>query len=158
MPINTDKPLCAVVFSVGSDHYALPAAELIEVLPLVTLRQLPQMPAWVAGLLNYRGTAVVVVDISCLMIGKPCQAVVSTRILLTPVQRRDGTRKILGLMAESVIGTVKILPETLRTTGIWNESAPYLGMLAMHEGEILQIIHPDRVLTGESRTLLELED
>ena len=158
MSIDTSKSLYAVVFSVGDDRYALPAADLIEVLPLLTLKQLPQTPEWVAGLLNYRGEPVLVVDISTLMTGKPCRAIVSTRILLTSVQRGDGTGKVLGLMAEGVTGTVKILPETLRTSEIWNKSTPYLGLLAMHEGEILQIIHPDKVLTGDSRILLELAD
>jgi chemotaxis-related protein WspB len=158
MVTDIDKPLCAIVFSVGTDRYALPAADLIEVLPLLTMKQVPQTPEWVAGLMNYRGNPVLVVDVSSLMTGKPCRANISTRILLTPVRRRDGTGRILGLMAECVTGTVKILPETLRATEIWNSNAPYLGMLAMHEGEILQIIHADKVLTGASRILLELED
>jgi len=42
MAFDPDKPLYAVVFSIGSDRYALPAADLIEVLPLLTLKQLPQ--------------------------------------------------------------------------------------------------------------------
>ena len=158
MAFDPDKPLYAIVFSIGSDRYALPAADLIEVLPLLTLKQLPQTQGWVSGVLNYRGTAVVVLDINSLVTGKACKAVVSTRILLTPVLRRDGIRRILGLMVEGVTGTVKILPETLRVSGVWSESAPYLGMLAMHGGEILQIIHSDKILTGESRALLELED
>lgn len=154
---DNNKPLYAIVFSVGHDRYALPAADLIEVLPLLTLKQMPQTPPWVAGCMNYRGNPVVVVDATSLMTGEPSRVMVSTRILLTPVRRRDGAERILGLMAEGVTETVKILPETLRATEIWNSSAPYLGLLAMHEGEILQIIHADKVLTGECRALLELE-
>ncbi|MCX7111909.1 MAG: chemotaxis protein CheW [Proteobacteria bacterium] len=158
MLTDTNKPLYAVVLSVGNDRYAIPVADLVEVLPLLTLKQLPQTPEWVAGLMNYRGNAVLVIDTSILMTGKPCQSIVSTRILLTSVRRKDGAGKLLGLMAEGVTGTVKILPETLRTAEIWNNGAPYLGLLAMHEGEIMQIIHADKVLTGESLKLLELEN
>ncbi len=154
---DPNKPLYAVVFSVANDRYALPVADLIEVLPLLKLKQMPQTPAWVAGLMNYRGSPVLVIDINSMMIGKPCQAIVSTRILLTPVRRKDGIEKILGLMAESVTGTVKILPETLRSSEIWNSDAPYLGLLALHEGEILQIIHADKLLTEDCLKLLELE-
>jgi chemotaxis-related protein WspB len=154
---ETNKPLYAIVFSVGKDRYAIPVADLIEVLPLLTLRQVPQTPAWMAGLMNYRGNPVWVVDVSTLMTGKPCRAIISTRILLTPACAKDGTVKILGLMAEGVTGTVKILPETLRASEAWNSNAPYLGLLAMHEGEMLQIIHAGKVLTGDARALLELE-
>ena len=155
---DTNKPLYAAVFSVGDDRYAIPVADLIEVLPLMALTPVPQTPEWVAGLMNYRGKPVLVVDVTMLLGGRPSRAMVSTRILLTPVLRQDGVEKILGLMVEGVAGTVKILPETLRATEIWNSSAPYLGLLAMHEGDILQIIHAGKVLTGESRSLLELAD
>lgn len=158
MTIESIKPLYAIVFSVGNDRYALPAADLVEVLPLMALKQVPKTPVWVAGVMNYRGDPVLVVDASTLMTGKPCREIVSTRILLSTVRRRDGVDKLLGLMAEGVTGTVKILPETLRVTEMRNNSSPYLGLLAMHEGEILQIVHADKLLTGESRNLLELEE
>ena len=123
----------------------------------MALKRLPHTPDWVAGVANYRGTAVLVVDTSLLMIGKPCRTILSTRILLTSVQSQDGAAKILGLMAENVTGTVKILPETQRFSEVWKENAPYLGLFALHEGEILQIIRPGFVFSGESRRLLELE-
>ncbi len=157
MLADTNKPLHAVVFSVGDERYAMPVADLVEVLPLLTLKHVPQTPLWVAGLMNYRGNPVLVVDINSMLTGKPCQMLVSTRILLTTLRRKDGADKLMGLMAEGVTGTVKILPETLRATEIWNCNAPYLGMLAMHEGEILQIINAHKLLTGESLALLELE-
>ena len=157
MLADANKPLYAVVFSVDGDRYAIPVADLSEVLPLMALRPAPQTPAWVAGWMNYRGNPVLVVDVTALLTGRPCLAMVSTRILLASMPCKDGSEKIVGLMVEGVAGTVKILPETLRTTEIWNSNAPYLGLLAMHEGDILQIIHAGKVLTGESHSLLELD-
>ncbi len=157
MLADANKPLYAIVFSVDGDRYAIPVADLSEVLPLMALRLAPQTPEWVAGWMNYRGRPVLVVDVTALLTGRPSRAMFSTRILLTPVPRKGGGEKTVGLMVEGVAGMVKILPEALRASEIWNSSAPYLGLLAMHEGEILQIIHADKVLTGESRSLLELE-
>ena len=158
MTHENSRPLCVVVLSVDTGRYALPIADLIEILPLMALKQVPLTPEWVAGLMNYRSDPVVVVDISLLMTGKPCRELLTTRILLASVRRRDGTRKALGLMVEGVTETMKIMPENLRSADIRNENAPYLGLLALHDGEMLQIIHADNVLTEESRMLLELEN
>ena len=51
-----------VVTTADRDH-ALPAARVLEVLPMVALTPLPLAPAWLAGVLDLRGTAVPVIDL-----------------------------------------------------------------------------------------------
>ncbi len=60
-----------ILFQLGSDRYALPAGQVAEVLPLVALKALLGAPAGVAGLIDYRGTAVPVIDLSALALGRP---------------------------------------------------------------------------------------
>src|SRR5438105_11295634 len=71
-----------LTFKIGSDRYALPASQMIEVVPLVSLKKIPQAPPGVAGIFNYHGQPVPVIDLSELTIGIPAQARVSTRIIL----------------------------------------------------------------------------
>jgi len=47
-----------LLFQLGQDRYALEASRVIEVLPLVSLKRIPQAPRGVAGLFNYRGRPV----------------------------------------------------------------------------------------------------
>jgi chemotaxis signal transduction protein len=71
-----------LVFQIGSNRYAQDARRVAEVLPLVGIRKIPQAPAGVAGVGNYRGAPVPAVDLSELILGQPAQSCLSTRIVL----------------------------------------------------------------------------
>ncbi len=62
-----------LVFQLGNDHYALDAAQIAEVMPLVDITRIPQAPAGVAGMFDCRGVPVPVVDLSQLMLGRSAQ-------------------------------------------------------------------------------------
>ena len=52
-----------LVFEVGGIRYALPAAEVREIVRAVTIVPLPTAPAMVEGLINVRGEVVPVLDV-----------------------------------------------------------------------------------------------
>jgi chemotaxis-related protein WspB len=133
-----------LVFAVGHDRYALEGRQVVEVVPLVTLRQIPKTPDYVAGVFNYRGRLVPVLDLCQLLQGRPCLARLSTRIILVHYQRHQSPRHILGLMAERVTDT----PSTDRTlpSGINVAEAPYLGNMATDEYGMLQYVHLEHLL------------
>ena len=67
----------------GSDRYALEAERITEVLPLVGLKKSIRAPPGIAGMLNYHGEFVPVIDLSELALGRPAPPRLSTRIILT---------------------------------------------------------------------------
>ena len=71
-----------LVFQLGKDRYAIEAHQVIEVLPLVNVKQIPQAPAGVAGVFDYHGTSVPLIDLAELALGKPSRRWMSTRIIL----------------------------------------------------------------------------
>lgn len=52
-----------LTFNLGDDLYAIPVSDVIEVIPLVQIKPLRLAPPWVAGLFNYRGSSVPVLDL-----------------------------------------------------------------------------------------------
>jgi chemotaxis-related protein WspB len=44
-----------LLFEIGNGRYALETSQIIEIVPLVNLKKIPTTPAYVAGLMNYRG-------------------------------------------------------------------------------------------------------
>ena len=81
-----------LLFGIGADRYALEAGEVIEVLPLTALKQIPGAPAWVSGLLTHRGGPVPVIDLSALATGTPAAARTSTRTVLVHYRRAGETQ------------------------------------------------------------------
>ncbi len=67
LPIEEARPLAEeewVVFSLGAGRYGIELPSVREVLPLPELVPVPHTPAWVAGVMSYRGRVLSVVDLA----------------------------------------------------------------------------------------------
>jgi len=141
-------------FQAGNDRYGLDVAEVIEVVPRVLFREIPHADPSVAGLINYRGTPVPVIDLTSLLTGTPSRPFFSTRIILVDYPGRDGARGILGLMAERVTETVSCTEADFQPTGIAVNGAPYLGEICLHPDGAIQRVETAKLLTPELREAL----
>jgi len=83
--------------------YAIPATHVAEVLPLVRLPR--SRSADGVATFRYRGRLAAAVDLSWMLLGRPCEARVSTRVL---VMRRQGEGEFMGLVTENVTETLRI--------------------------------------------------
>lgn len=99
-----------LLFQIGDDRYAL-AAELVEeVLPLVRLKSVRHAPPGIVGSFDYRGEFVPVIDLSETELGRPAEALLSTRIIMTRYPG-DGERfRRVGLIAERATETLRCDP------------------------------------------------
>ncbi|MFH2098570.1 MAG: chemotaxis protein CheW, partial [Pseudomonadota bacterium] len=116
-----------------------------EVVPMMILKEMPNSPGFIAGLFNYRGTIVPVIDLCRLIHGRPCSMRLSTRIILVDYLRTDGTPFILGLMAERVTEAVRISPDAIISAGLKVEGAPYLGGVVMEKDDMIKYIDVDKL-------------
>lgn len=109
--------MLAVHLHSGPDRFALDARRVVEVVPAVPLREAVGAPPSVAGVFDYRGRLVPVVDLSRYLGRGPSRRAYATRILLLdlgeePVRAYDDRREadLLGLMAEGVVDLEEIAP------------------------------------------------
>ena len=136
-----------LVFFLGKERYALDARQVLRVIPAVPCRPLPQAPAYVVGLLNFEGRQVAVLDLCQLCLGRPCEPIMSTRILLVPYQET-----MLGVMVESLIETARYSMEAFAPTGI--AGPPFLGgVQSVPEGTV-QLLKVTDLFSDEVKALL----
>src|SRR4051794_25859201 len=146
-----------LLFKIGSDRYALPASQMVEVVPLVSLKMLPQAPPGVAGILNYHGRPVPVIDLSELTVGWRSEARVSTRIMLVNYPSAAGQKQILGLMAEQTSETIRRGKTDFQSAGLPVKTAPYLGAVLMDSRGIIQCVEIEHLLSESLREILFAE-
>lgn len=125
-----------LAFKAGGGRFALPAKDVAEVTPLVRLSPVPGGPPSLAGLMNHRGAALPVVDVTRLITGRASRPFASTRILVTTL---PGGRSI-GLMAERVLRAIAIDPSQTRPPDA--ACAPYVSGVLTWDSEILQLLDP----------------
>jgi len=143
-----------LLFQIGADRYALEAARVVEVIPLVELRKLPQTPRGVAGLFNYRGEAVTAIDLSELISGQPAAQRLSTRILVVRIAIEGHGPRWLGLIAERATGTLRRDPADFTPAGLTPLGAPSLGPVLLDEQGVIQWIQEQRLLPENLHQLL----
>lgn len=143
-----------ILFRSGKERYALEASHVIEVIPCLPLRPQPGTPEYVAGIFNYHGAVVPVVNLGTLTLGVPCQERLSTRIILIGHTLKDGARKVLGLIAEAVTDTVEKEPAEFAAAGVMTGQASYLGQIALDDGGMVQRVLPGQLLSTEVEQLL----
>jgi chemotaxis-related protein WspB len=144
-------------FRMGEDTYALDSRQVVRVLPAARLKRLPAAPAGIAGLLNFEGAPVPVIDLSELALGQPAAQHLSTRIILTALPASAGRSWLLGLLAEHATNTLQCAPADFIPAGITPPAARYLGPVASIGGMLVQRIEPERLLTTAVYAALEQE-
>src|SRR4051812_36805940 len=148
-----------LTFRAAESPYAVDVARVVEVVPRIDLRRLPHAPAFLAGVFDYRGVVVPVVDLGVLLGAEGCADRLSTRIILVdsrPGDRRPragaaegrghepdesgrdeaparGTREdgrwLLGLVAEQVSDVSAVKPEQVISAAMQLPQSPYLGAI-----------------------------
>lgn len=107
-----------LAFRIGADRYALDCAQVVEVLGRVPLKQLPGTPDCVAGLLDYRGHPVPVLDVSAAAGAGPAPRLTSSRLAV--VRYAPGgqeTAHLLGLLLAGATDTLCWTPAVLSPRG-----------------------------------------
>jgi chemotaxis-related protein WspB len=143
-----------LLFEMGHQRYAMDVRQIAAVLPLVSVRRIPQAPPVVQGLVNYRGAPVPVVDVSQLALGRPSASRLSTRIVIVNYPGEAGKTHLLGLIAERATRTVRREASDFVPSGLTPDSASYLGPVAADAGGLLQWIDVQTLLPSSLRDLL----
>ena len=143
-----------LIFQLGKDRYALDASRVIEVLPLVALKHLPQAPKGVAGILNYRGRPVPAIDLSELTVGVPSRERLSTRIIIVNCPGENNSGQLLGLIAEHATEMLRKEVKDFMAHGVHVAAAPYLGPVLMDDKGMIQWVNEQQLLSDSLRQLL----
>jgi chemotaxis-related protein WspB len=143
-----------LLFQLGQDRYALEATRVVEVLPLVELKQLRQAPAGLAGIFNYRGHPVPAIDLCALTLGRPAREHLSTRILIVNYPDETGTSHLLGLIAEHATGMLRKDARDFVDPGVKTGPSTQLGPILMDSSGPIQWVHEQRLLPQPVSRLL----
>ena len=92
-----------VVFELDGREFALPIGDIAEILQMVLVTPVPEVPPWVAGVVNLRGRVIPIVDLRTRLGMQTKPPELNTPILIA----EQGTRK-LGLIADAVRDVVSL--------------------------------------------------
>ena len=143
----------------GGQRYALPTACVVEVVPAVALRAVPDVPGSVAGLLDYRGQGVPVVDLARRLGVPPAPPAFATRIVVCErraavtgpaAQSIGNARPLLGILAADVTQVGTLDPEAAGShPGPTPEGERALGRVTHDEQGLVQLVEVEGLVSAE---------
>ena len=96
-------------FRLGGEEYALPVADVREVLKVVQLTSVPNTPDYIPGIMSHRGTMLPILDL-CRRFGlAPAVNDAKSRIVIVSVSDEE-----VGLLVDRVTGVFRILPPEIK--------------------------------------------
>jgi chemotaxis-related protein WspB len=136
-----------LLFDVEKDRYVIDIGDVVEVLPLVHITPVPQSPPGVAGVINYRGAPVPVIDLSMLLRGRQSLTRLSTRLVLVRHPDRRGQTRLLGVIAEHATTTIQRERQEFVAAGV-STGASYLGSVTTDSRGFIRWISVANLLPG----------
>ena len=143
-----------LMFRTGKVQYAIDTKRVVEVVPRVDFRALPHSPAYLQGLLGYRGQVVPVIDFSVLVGNLPCPDLLSSRVILTAFTSQNGRSRLIGLLAENVSRVHHVELDQVISPAMNLEEAPYLGGVLNRGDGWVQLVVADKLLSVRMQAAL----
>ena len=143
-----------LLFRLQDDCYALDASQIVEILPVCSIKKLSGAPPGVTGLFNYHGAFVPVIDLSQLVLSRPARLRLSTRIILLRHSEGNTNPRLLALIAEHATETMRFEPADFVSPGIASKNSIYLGPIANGPRGSVQRIELNKLLPAHLHDLV----
>jgi len=137
-----------LTFTLSEELFAVDVARVREILEISTITRVPQMPDFMRGVINLRGSVVPVIDLRLKFGMEETNQTVNTCIIVVEVDM-DGESIVLGALADSVQEVIEIEPSQI-------EAAPHIGThlrteflkgMGKHNERFVMILNIDRVFS-----------
>ncbi|MFM0273511.1 chemotaxis protein CheW [Paraburkholderia aspalathi] len=145
-----------ILFTLDNERYVIDATQVERLMPLTPQsppKTIPGAPSWVAGVLDYEGAPLPVIDLPALALGRPAAQLMSTRVVLVRYPHA-GTVRLLALLLEGATRTIRLDADAFNDAGIDMPNARYLGPVASEAGGLVQWIRIVHLLPDDVKALL----
>jgi purine-binding chemotaxis protein CheW len=150
-PVNTGKEDRAgkyLAFHLGREEFAIRVMKVREIMGVLEITSVPQMPEYVKGVINLRGKVIPIVDLRR-KFGMPgVEFDQKTCIIVVQVRGEAGLR-LMGIIVDRVSEVVNLAASDIEDTpdfGGGGGKIPYLLGLAKSKGRVRILLDIDEVL------------
>ena len=141
-------------FKVGSDYYCCPCDWIVEIVPRVPLMQIPKTSPYVAGLLNYGGESLPIVDFTSILLERLSHNLMNTKIIIFKSPLDESKIQTFGLIVEEVLGVQELDPEVFKKMGLEVKELPFLDGIYNQQNVNRQLVRVDLLFEALPELLL----
>src|SRR3954452_1495004 len=98
-----------LTFALAAREYGLPVLKVREIIKVMDITRVPQMPAYVRGVVNLRGKVIPVIDLR-LKFGFPSQDYTERTCIIVVDVALAGIKVMMGIVVDSVSEVLNVAP------------------------------------------------
>jgi len=138
-----------LTFLTGGEGYGLPVLKVREIMKVMEITAIPQVPAYVRGVINLRGKVIPVIDLRLKFGMPPCDATDQTCIIVVEASASD-RKAMMGLLVDGVSEVLNIQAAEIEQPPAFGDGVrtDYMQGVAKVKGTVKILLDIDRVLTG----------
>jgi purine-binding chemotaxis protein CheW len=146
------KPGKYLTFLLGHESYGLPVLKVREIIRLVDITPVPQMPPYVKGVINLRGKLVPVMDLRVRFALAACESTESTCIVVAQVKSESGGTVHMGFIVDGVEEVLNLAEGDIEKTPDFGMKldTEYLPGMANVKNKVIALLDIDRVVDKAS--------
>lgn len=153
-PVSNAKKLAGkyLTFALQGEFYGIDVLKVREIIRLTQITAVPQMPAYVRGVINLRGKIIPVMDLRLRFGFSKAPNTDQTCIIVVQVKLPDGKATQMGLIVDGVEEVINIGSAEIEETPDFGSeiSADYIIGMAKIKGQVKALLNIDQVLTRDT--------
>jgi len=146
-----------LTFVLGNESYGIPVLKIREIISMLHITPVPQMPSYVKGVINLRGKVIPVIDLRVKFSLQNEEVTDSTCIVVVQVAVGSGDTKQIGLIVDAVEEVANIAQADIEPApdfGGTVEVSYILGM-AKVKGAVKSLLDIDKVIAADTIARLD---
>jgi purine-binding chemotaxis protein CheW len=140
-----------LTFALGAEEYGVPVLRVREIIKIMDITAVPQVPPSVKGVINLRGKVTPVVDLRLKFGFAEQEYTERTAIVVVEIESAEGT-VLMGVIVDAVSDVLSIAGDDIEHTPSFGAQVrtDYLKGVAKVRGTVKLLIDLDRVFAGGS--------
>ncbi len=141
-----------LTFSLGQEEYGVPVLKVREIIKVMDITQVPQVPPYVLGVINLRGKVIPVIDLRRKFALEAAEHGERTCIIVADVDLA-ATRVMMGIVVDSVSEVLNVADAEIDATPDFGGriTTDYVLGLAKVRGTVKILLDLDRVLGSDGQ-------
>jgi purine-binding chemotaxis protein CheW len=141
-----------LTFSLASEEYGVPVLKVREIMKMMDITVVPQVPSHVRGVINLRGKVITVVDLR-LKFGFEAKAQTDETAIIVVEIAVDGGKILTGLVVDSVSDVLNIVADEIEATPAFGDRVQtgYISGMAKVKGRVKILLDLDRAIGWDRR-------
>jgi purine-binding chemotaxis protein CheW len=139
-----------LTFALAQEEYGLLVIKVREIIKIMSITAVPQVPDHVKGVINLRGKVIPIIDLR-LKFGLADQAYTERTCIIVAEVEIDGRKLMLGVIVDSVSEVLNIAPDEIEPAPDFGErlETGYMQGIAKIKGKVKILLDLDRVLASD---------